>query len=139
MKIKDILPHREPFLFVDKIIEAKEDKIIAEYTYKENEPFFKGHFPNNPIVPGVLLIEAMAQAGGCGLYDLNILNPNDLFVLASIEKVKFRDIVKPLDTIRMEIENLRVSKLGIKQSGKVFVKDKLCCEATWLCLVKRSK
>lgn len=137
MEIKDILPHRKPFLFVDKIIEAKDDMIIAEYTYKEDEFFFKGHFPNYPIVPGVLLVEAMAQAGGAGLYFSNLLSNDDLFVLASIEKSKFRNEVRPNDTIRMEIENLRVSKMGIKQSGKVYVKDKLCCEATWLCLVKR--
>ncbi len=137
MDIKEILPHRKPFLFVDKIINSNETKIVAEYTYKEDEYFFKGHFPNNPVVPGVILIETMAQNGGAGLIKSGLLTTSDLFVLASIEKVKFRNTVKPLDTIKMEIENLRVSQSGIKQKGKIYLGDKLCCEATWLCLVKR--
>jgi 3-hydroxyacyl-[acyl-carrier-protein] dehydratase len=135
MEITDILLHRDPFLFVDEIIEATEKKIVGSYTYKESEFFFKGHFPDYPVVPGVLQIELMAQVGGAGLAFAGLLEPGQLFVLGSVEKAKFRKIVRPKDKCIVEIENLRVSKMGIKQKGTVKVDGEIVSQATWLCIL----
>jgi 3-hydroxyacyl-[acyl-carrier-protein] dehydratase len=135
--IKDLLPHRDPFLFVDKVIEASEEKIVAERTFTEAEPFFKGHFPGHPVVPGVVLIETMAQAGGAGIRELGVLG-DALFFLATVEKAKFRKQVVPGDTVTLEISNDRISKSMLKQSGKALVNGEVAAEASWLCLVDRS-
>ena len=116
--IKSLLPHREPFLFVDAIISADEKGCVCEHTFTENEFFFKGHFPEYPVVPGVILCETMAQAGG-----------------AALDKVKFRNQGRPGDKVRMEIEFLRNSPKMLKQAGKAYVGDTLCAEAEWMCLV----
>ena len=134
-EIESLLPHREPFLFVDEIVQADEKKIIAKHVFTEKEFFFKGHFPEYPVVPGVVLIETMAQSGGAGLRKLGILGDGALFFLASVDKVKFRRQVRPGDELRSEVENLRVSKQMVKQSGKAYVGDELAAEAEWMCLV----
>jgi len=134
-EIESLLPHREPFLFVDEITQADEKKIIAKHVFTEKEFFFKGHFPEYPVVPGVILIETMAQSGGAGLRKLGILGDGALFFLASVDKVKFRRQVRPGDEVRSEVENLRVSPRMVKQSGKAFVGDELAAEAEWMCLV----
>jgi len=134
-EIEQLLPHREPFLFVDEITQADEKKIIAKHVFTEKEFFFKGHFPEYPVVPGVILIETMAQSGGAGLRKLGILGDGALFFLASVDKVKFRRQVRPGDEVRSEVENLRVSPRMVKQSGKAFVGDELAAEAEWMCLV----
>ncbi|MDR0495310.1 MAG: 3-hydroxyacyl-ACP dehydratase FabZ [Treponema sp.] len=135
-EIENLLPHREPFLFVDEIVQADEQKIIAKHIFTEKEFFFKGHFPEYPVVPGVILIETMAQAGGAGLRKLGVLGGDALFFLASVDKVKFRRQVRPGEEVRSEVENLRVSPHMIKQSGKAFVGDELAAEAEWMCLIK---
>ena len=86
-------------------------------------------------MPGVILIETMAQSGGAGLRKLGILGDDALFFLASVDKVKFRRQVRPGDEVRSEVENLRVSPRMVKQSGKAFVGDELAAEAEWMCLV----
>lgn len=134
-KIEQLLPHRDPFLFVDTIDYIDEKKIVARHVFTKDEFFFKGHFPEYPVVPGVILIETMAQAGGAGLVRCGVLGGNSLFFLATVDKVKFRLQVRPDDEVRLEIENLRVSARMIKQSGKVFVGEKLATEAEWMCLV----
>ena len=134
-EIEKLLPHREPFLFVDEIVEASKEKIIAKHVFTEREFFFKGHFPEYPVVPGVILVETMAQSGGAGLRKLGILGEDGLFFLATVDKVKFRRQVRPGDEVRSEIENLRVSPKMIKQSGKAYVGDELAAEAEWMCLV----
>jgi len=134
-EIECLLPHREPFLFVDEIIEASEEKIIAKRVFTEKDFFFKGHFPEYPVVPGVILIETMAQSGGAGLRKIGVLENDALFFLATVDKVKFRRQVKPGDEVRSEIENLRISPRMIKQSGKAFVGDEIAAEAEWMCLV----
>ena len=138
-EIENLLPHREPFLFVDEIIEAGNEKIIAKRVFTEKEFFFRGHFPEYPVVPGVILIEAMAQSGGAGLRKLGVLDGSAMVFLASIDKVKFRRQVLPNDEVRMEIENLRVSAKMIKQSGKAFVGGELAAEAQWLCMAGSSE
>ena len=108
-EIEALLPHRSPFLFVDKILQADDKKIVARHVFTDEEFFFKGHFPEYPVVPGVILIETMAQSGGAGLRKQGILGGDALFFLASVDKVKFRRQVRPGDEVRSEIENLRVS------------------------------
>jgi len=134
-EIESLLPHREPFLFVDEIIEAGKEKIIASHVFTENEFFFKGHFPEYPVVPGVILVETMAQSGGAGLRKLGIIGDDKLFFLATVDKVKFRRQVRPGDKVRSEIENMRISANMIKQSGKAFVGSELAAEAEWMCLI----
>ena len=134
-EIEGLIPHREPFLFIDEIIEAGKEKIVAKHIFSESEFFFKGHFPDYPVVPGVILIETMAQSGGAGLRKIGIIGDGALFFLATVDKVKFRRQVKPGDEVRSEIENLRVSPKMIKQSGKAYVGDELAAEAEWMCLV----
>jgi 3-hydroxyacyl-[acyl-carrier-protein] dehydratase len=134
-EIENLLPHREPFLFVDEIIEATNEKITAKRTFTDKEYFFKGHLPEYPVVPGVILVETMAQSGGAGLRKLGALSADGLFFFATVDKVKFRRQVRPGDTVRSEIENLRVSAKMIKQRGKAYVGDELAAEAEWMCLV----
>jgi len=132
--ITELLPHRKPFLFVDRIESASEDKIVAYKRFNEDEFFIAGHFPAYPVVPGVILVETMAQAGGAGVNELGLLE-GGLFFLASVDGVKFRKQVRPNDEVRLEIVNLRISKRMIKQSGKAYVGEDLAAEASWLCLV----
>lgn len=135
-KIEMLLPHRSPFLFVDEILSADSAKIIARHVFTEHEFFFAGHFPQYPVVPGVILIETMAQSGGAGLRLLGTLGADVLFFLASVDKVKFRRQVRPREEVHCEIENLRISAKMIKQAGKAYVGDELAAEAEWLCLTR---
>ena len=137
--IKSLLPHREPFLFVDAIISADDEGCVCEHTFTENEFFFKGHFPEYPVVPGVILCETMAQAGGAALRYSGVVSDDSLFFFATLDKVKFRNQVRPGDKVRMEITYLRTSPKMIKQSGKAFVGDTLCAEAEWMCLVGKAE
>ncbi|HEC61875.1 MAG TPA: beta-hydroxyacyl-ACP dehydratase [bacterium] len=133
--IKDLLPHREPFLFVDRLEKTEEEEIIGFKLFNDDEFFFKGHFPDYPVVPGVILVETMAQCGGAGIRSMGILGEDSLFFLASVDKVKFRQQVRPGDEVKLVIKNLRISKKMLKQSGQAWVGDKLAAEAEWLCLV----
>ncbi len=132
--IKDLLPHREPFLYVDKLVEVSDERIVGTRKYTEDEYFFKGHFPGYPVVPGVILVESMAQCGGAGVAQSGILG-DKLFFLATVDKVKFRRQVVPGDEVRFEVENVRIDARGLRQTGKAFVGDQVAAEASWLCLM----
>ena len=133
--IKKLLPHRRPFLFVDKIISANAEEIIGTKRFTHGEFFFEGHFPDYPVVPGVILVETMAQCGGAGVLSTGILPANALFFLASVDKAKFRRQVRPDEEVKIFVKNLRVSKRSLKQQGRAYVNNELAAEAEWLCMV----
>jgi 3-hydroxyacyl-[acyl-carrier-protein] dehydratase len=131
--IKALLPHREPFLFLDRIEKADKEEIVGYRRFTDADFFFRGHFPEYPVVPGVILIESLAQCGGAGVRMVTG-NPG-IFFLAALEKAKFRRQVRPGEEVRMVITNLRVSKAMVRQSGKAYVGDELAVEAQWLALI----
>lgn len=127
-----LIPHRDPFLFVDKIISANTDCIIGIKTFDDSFFAFPGHFPDENIVPGVILIEAMVQCGGAGVKKLGMVS-KELYGLATIENARFHGVVKPGESVEMVIKNLKASKLGVKQFGTAFCKGNKVAEATWMC------
>jgi 3-hydroxyacyl-[acyl-carrier-protein] dehydratase len=132
--IQALVPHRSPFLFLDRIERADSKEIVGYRRYPASEFFFAGHFPSYPVVPGVILIETLAQCGGAGVKAVPELGIEGLFVLAMVEKAKFRRQVRPGEELRMVITNLRLSKTTVKQSGKGWVGDEMAVEAEWLCV-----
>jgi len=129
-----LLPHRYPFLLVDRITEIELGKSVVGYkNVTANEHFFQGHFPGNPIMPGVLIIEAMAQVGGV-LARLSIQGEQDqestdAVYFMSIDKVKFRKPVVPGDQLRLQLQALRTGSRVWKLAGKAFVGEDLVAEA----------
>ena len=136
----ELLPHRPPFLFVDTLIAADETGAVGEYTYtEEKNDFFKGHFPDNPVVPGVVLIESMAQVAGAAIVARGVLaadaGKTATFVLASVENARFRRLVRPGDKMTTVVENIKVRpKLGIF-SLKGYVEGELACDCTVKCML----
>jgi len=135
---EDLLPHRKPFLFIDKLIYADQKRYVGEVTYTEDMWFFKGHFPGYPVVPGVILIETLAQCGGAGLVASGIVR-NGLFLLVSIDNAKLRRQVRPNDKVRMEVENTKVSSRAIRQHGKAIIGDEVAAEADFMCVLGPDK
>jgi beta-hydroxyacyl-ACP dehydratase FabZ len=127
-EIQQILPHRYPFLLVDKIVTLEENKVVGIKNVTINEPFFQGHFPGTPIMPGVLVIEAMAQVGAVLFLKMNE-HKNKLAYFTGIDKAKFRKPVMPGDQLRMELEVLKVNSRICKMRGKAFVDETLVVEA----------
>ncbi len=127
--IQKFLPHRYPFLLVDRVLEMKEgESIVAIKNVTYNEPFFQGHFPGRKIMPGVLQIEALAQAGGILIYN-SIPDPETKFVLLSkIDKTKFRKIVVPGDQLTLKVQLLRLKSRFCLAKGNAYVEDDLVLE-----------
>ena len=140
-EIMTILPHRYPFLLVDRIIEMEPGKrIVGIKNVTFNEPFFQGHFPGKPVMPGVLVIEALAQVGAVLLLK-EIENRNEkLALFAGIDEARFRRPIIPGDQIRFELEVLKKKATTAKLHGKATVDGEIACEATVFCaLVDRKK
>lgn len=134
-QIQAILPHRYPFLLIDRVVEMERRKrIVAIKNVTINEPFFMGHFPGFPIMPGVLIVEAMAQAGGALLLTEVEDRADKLMVFTGIEKARFRRPVVPGDQLRIEVVTLGwkegASRIAVRMEGKAFVNGKLVCDGT---------
>jgi len=141
LEIQRILPHRYPFLLIDRVTELqRKQRIVALKNVSVNEPFFAGHFPNFPIMPGVLVVEAMAQAGGVLLLVEFEDRDAKLLLFTGIESAKFRRPIVPGDQVRIEVTVLSWSHRGGRMEGKAYVGDKLACEAIVTCrLVDRAR
>jgi 3-hydroxyacyl-[acyl-carrier-protein] dehydratase len=135
-QIMEYLPHRYPFLLIDRVIEFERAKrIVAIKNVTINEPFFNGHFPGYPIMPGVLVVEAMAQAGCILLLNEVADREKKLVLFSGIDGAKFRRPITPGDQLRLEIDVLSFRSRGGRMEGKAYVDGKLACEATLTCAV----
>ena len=132
-RIMEILPHRYPFLLIDQILELEDRKrVIGIKNVTINEPFFAGHFPGHPIMPAVLIVEAMAQCGGVMLLN-TVDNPkNYLVYFTRIDKARFRKPVLPGDQLRFELEMVALKMRVCKMQGYAYVGDDLVAEAELL-------
>jgi 3-hydroxyacyl-[acyl-carrier-protein] dehydratase len=134
VEIMSILPHRYPFLLIDRIVEMEHKKrIVALKNVTINEPHFAGHFPDFPIMPGVLIVEAIAQAGGALLLTEIPDRDNKLMVFTSIDSAKFRRPVVPGDQLRIEVTVLNWRTSAVRLHGVATVEGKVACEATIMC------
>ena len=126
-EIMEIIPHRYPFLLIDKVIKIEENKITAIKNVTANEHYFQGHFPTEPVMPGVLIIEALAQAGAVALLSKDEFK-GKIAYFAGINNAKFKRKVVPGDTLRLEVELTKIrGKAGIGY-GIAYVEDKKVCE-----------
>ena len=136
LEIMSLLPHRYPFLLIDRVLEVeRKQRIVAIKNVSINEPFFQGHFPDYPIMPGVLMVEAIAQAGGALLLSEIPDRDSKLMVFTSIENARFRRPVTPGDQLRIEVTVLNWRSRAVKMGGNITVDGKLVCDATVMCQV----
>jgi 3-hydroxyacyl-[acyl-carrier-protein] dehydratase len=134
-EILKYLPHRHPFLLIDRVIEMVEgESLVAIKNVTINEHFFMGHFPNRPVMPGVLIVEALAQAAGVLAYKSTNTSPDDgvLYLFAGIDNARFRRVVEPGDQLRLEVKVLRARKDIWRLQGNAYVEDELACSAELL-------
>jgi len=133
-EITKILPHRYPFLLIDRVTEiVRTKRIVALKNVSVNEPYFVGHFPQGPIMPGVLVVEAMAQAGGVLLLIEFPDREHKLLLFTGIERAKFRRPVIPGDQLRIEVDVLAWRGTAGRMLGKAYLGDKVACEAVISC------
>ena len=134
--IKKLIPHREPFIFIEEVRVIERGKIGESFrTFEETEYFFEGHFPNNPIVPGVVIVEAMAQTAGVVVSE-NLINNDDQSVLfMSINKAKFRKPVLPNYKIKFYVQLINNIKNVYKFMGRAFHKDDLVAESEFSAMI----
>ena len=136
VEIMAILPHRYPLLLIDRVIEMeRKTRIVAIKNVTANEPHFTGHFPDFPIMPAVLQVEAIAQAGGALLLTEIPDRDDKLMVFAGIENAKFRRPVVPGDQLRIEVTVLNWRRTAVKLHGKATVDGEVACEATIMCML----
>lgn len=131
--IRDILPHRYPMLLVDRIVELEEERIVGIKNVTANEPFFMGHFPDYPVMPGVLIVEAMAQVAGVLVLSQIPDRHTKLVLLASIEQAKFRRPVRPGDQLRIEMRVSKRKASVAKMHGHATVDGAVVAEAEVMC------
>ena len=138
-EIMQIMPHRYPFLLVDRIESLKEgEEIVGIKNVSINEPFFAGHFPGNPIMPGVLIIEAMAQVGGVLAFHSSPKEwAGSLVYFMGIDKVRFRKPVVPGDQLRLKLTTIRQKQRVFKMRGEAYVEDTLVAEAELMAAIER--
>ncbi|MCH7519360.1 MAG: 3-hydroxyacyl-ACP dehydratase FabZ [Candidatus Dadabacteria bacterium] len=136
-EIKNYIPHREPFLLVDKVLEFDPySRILAVKTFPAEEEFFKGHFPGYPVVPGVLLVEALAQAAAILIAaslvkDENAKDPEGCYLMG-LDKVKFRKVVNPEDEIQLHVEIVRLRSKIVTFKSSAYVNDSKVAEANFM-------
>lgn len=135
-EIEQVLPHREPFLLVDEVVElVPRQRIVALKNVKASEPYFAGHFPGAPVMPGVLIVEALAQAGALLLLREISDRNSKLVFFAGIDQARFRHPVFPGDTLRLEVVSLSWRNTLNKMEGKAYVGERLVAEAQLLAAV----
>lgn len=140
MEIQSILPHRYPFLLVDRIRELDQDRrIVGIKNVSINEPFFQGHFPGRPVMPGVLILEALAQVGGVLAFKSLGSVGRPVVYLTGIDGAKFRKPVLPGDILRLEVDVIKKRPPFWKMQGKAFVETELVCEAEVTAMVTDEK
>ena len=135
-EIKNLLPHRYPFLLLDRVVQFEaNERIICIKNVTINEQIFNGHFPATPVFPGVLIVEALAQASGVlALRSRNrSLNDGYVYYLAGTDKTKFKRSVVPGDQLRLEVEIINLRQHWMKASGKAYVGDDLVCSTLMTC------
>jgi len=136
LEIMSLLPHRYPFLLIDRVIEMeRKQRIVAIKNVTMNEPHFQGHFHDYPIMPGVLMVEAIAQAGGALLLSEISDRDSKLMLFTSIENARFRRPVTPGDQLRIEVTVLNWRSRAVKMRGDITVDGKLVCDAVVMCQV----
>src|SRR5450759_3975730 len=131
--IREILPHRYPFLLVDRIEELETERVVGIKNVTVNEPFFVGHFPDYPVMPGVLIVEAMAQVAGVLVLNQIPDRKRKLVLLASIEEAKFRRPVVPGDQLRIEMKVAKRKATVAKMFGQATVNGLVVAEAQVMC------
>jgi 3-hydroxyacyl-[acyl-carrier-protein] dehydratase len=136
-EIEAVLPHRYPFLMIDQIDEIDDDKVVARKLVSRNEPHFEGHFPGHPVMPGVLIVEAMAQAGAIFAARFTKFDPQkQVIYFMGIDGVKFRKPVVPGDVLRIEVVPLRRGGAVWKMRGEAKVGDGVVAEAEFLASIQ---
>lgn len=138
-EILEYLPHRYPFLLIDKILSLEpEEKLVALKNVSFNEPFFQGHFPGNPIMPGVLILEALAQAGAVLAFKSTDTKPSDgiIHYFAGIDNARFKRVVVPGDQLILEVQNIKSRSSIRKVHGIAYVGDKIVCSADLMSATK---
>jgi 3-hydroxyacyl-[acyl-carrier-protein] dehydratase len=141
-KILDLLPHRYPFILVDRVVDYKEfDYLVALKNVTINEPFFEGHFPGNPIMPGVLMLESLAQASAILSNLSRSPKPGHefLYFFAGIDNAKFKQVVTPGDQLRLNIQLMGQKRDFWRMHGEVFVGEKMVCSADLMSAAKEIK
>ena len=133
--IREILPHRYPMLLVDRIEELETDRIVGIKNVTVNEPFFNGHFPDYPVMPGVLIVEAMAQVAGVLVLSQIPDRKSKLVLLAGVNEAKFRKPVRPGDQLRIEMKLSKRKTSMAKMSGTASVEGVIVAEAEMLCVL----
>jgi beta-hydroxyacyl-ACP dehydratase FabZ len=132
-QIRQILPHRYPMLLVDRIVELEPERIVGIKSVTANEPFFQGHFPDFPVMPGVLIVEAMAQTAGVLVLKSIPDRDSKMVLLVSVESAKFRKPVVPGDQLRIEMTLLKRKASVAKMAGKAYVDGVVVAEAEVMC------